>query len=152
RNDRRVRNRYQRPCHPAHINRIGPVKPPEIEFCRLCGACDLPVIVDAVAYPTKTELRDGFLTARRGLPPHVHDAEAHALCGHLPALTAGGQTVGAYVPVGSGPASIALIDSLVCGGGRVLLPIPRHDAAGLPMPLRWGEYRPGRLVDARYGL
>ena len=35
---------------------------------------------------------------------------------------------------------------------RVLLPVTRHDAGGIPLPLQWGEYRPGELVDARFGL
>ena len=50
------------------------------------------------------------------------------------------------------PARPNLIDSLLCRGVRVLLPAARHDAAGLPMPLQWGEYHPGGLVQARFGL
>lgn len=105
-----------------------------------------------MAAPTKTELRADILAARRGLAAHLHDAEAHALCGHLPAFIASGQTVCAYVPVGSEPGSIELIDSLIRRGVRVLLPVAHHDAAGLPEPLQWGEYRPGGLVEARFGL
>lgn len=119
---------------------------------RLCGVCEWAVIVDAVTSPTKTELRAEILTARRTLAPQVHDAEAHALCGHLPALISDGETVCAYVPVGSEPGSTELIDSLHRRGVRVLLPVARHDAAGLPVPLQWGEYRPGGLVQARFGL
>ena len=102
--------------------------------------------------PTKTELRAEILLARRALPPQLHDAEAHALCGHLPAFIASGETVCAYVPIGSEPGSAALIDSLLRRGVRVLLPVARHDRAGLPTPLQWGEYRPGGLVQARFGL
>ncbi|MGX9787868.1 5-formyltetrahydrofolate cyclo-ligase [Mycobacterium sp. MMS18-G62] len=102
--------------------------------------------------PTKTELRADILAARRALAPQVHDAEAHALCGGLSAVVDSGQTVCAYVPVGSEPGSIELIDSLVRRGVRVLLPVARHDAAGIPMPLQWGEYRPGNLVEGRFGL
>jgi 5-formyltetrahydrofolate cyclo-ligase len=112
----------------------------------------LPVIVDAVAGLTKSELRADILAARRGLAAHLHDAEAHALCGHLPTFVASGQTVCAYVPVGSEPGSIQLIDSLLRRGVRVLLPVARHDAAGIPEPLQWGEYRPDGLVEARFGL
>jgi len=108
--------------------------------------------VDAVACPTKTELRAEILLARRTLAPQLHDAEAHALCGHLPALIGGGETVCAYVPVGSEPGSAELIDSLLGRQVRVLLPVARHDAAGLPVPLQWGEYHPGGLVQARFGL
>ena len=108
--------------------------------------------MDAVAGPTKTELRAEILLARRTLAPQLHDAEAHALCGHLPALIGGGETVCAYVPVGSEPGSAELIDSLLRRGVRVLLPVARHDAAGLPVPLQWGEYRPGGLVRAQFRL
>jgi 5-formyltetrahydrofolate cyclo-ligase len=100
----------------------------------------------------KTELRAEILLARRALAPELHDAEAHALCSHLPGFIGGGNTVAAYVPVGSEPGSIELIDSLLRMGVRVLLPVARHDAAGIPMPLQWGQYRPGGLVQARFGL
>ncbi|WP_448407876.1 5-formyltetrahydrofolate cyclo-ligase [Mycolicibacterium sp. XJ647] len=101
---------------------------------------------------TKTELRAAILSARRALPPQEHDADAHALVTHLSALVAGGETVCAYVPVGSEPGSSELIDSLQRRGVEVLLPVARHDAAGIPLPLQWGRYRPGELVDARFGL
>ena len=119
---------------------------------RLCGTYERAVIVDAVGGPTKTELRAEILLARRTLAPQLHDAEAHALSGHLPALIAAGETVCAYVPVGSEPGSAELIDSLLRRGVRVLLPVARHDAAGVPVPLQWGEFRPGALVQARFGL
>jgi 5-formyltetrahydrofolate cyclo-ligase len=121
-------------------------------MCRLCGAGDAPVIVDAVVCRTKTELRAEILLARRVLAPHVRDAEALALCAHLPGFIGDGQTVCAYVPVGTEPGSLELIDSLLRRGVRVLLPVARHDTAGIPLPLRWGEYRPGDLVEARFGL
>jgi 5-formyltetrahydrofolate cyclo-ligase len=108
--------------------------------------------VDAVTGPTKTELRAEILLARRTLAPQLHDAEAHALSGHLPAFIGGGETVCAYVPIGSEPGSDELIDSLLRRGVRVLLPVARDDGAGLPVPLQWGEYRPGGLVQARFGL
>jgi 5-formyltetrahydrofolate cyclo-ligase len=117
-----------------------------------CDYCEEAVIVDAVAYPTKTELRAEILAARRALAPQLHDAEAHALCGHLPHFIGAGETVCAYVPVGSEPGSAQLIDTLLQREIRVLLPVARHDAAGLPVPLQWGEYRPGGLVQARFGL
>ena len=101
---------------------------------------------------TKTELRAQILLARRSLAPELRDAEAHALCSHLSAFISGGETVCAYVPVGSEPGSIELIDSLLRMDARVLLPVARHDAAGIPMPLQWGPYRPGDLVEARFGL
>ena len=35
---------------------------------------------------------------------------------------------------------------------RVLLPVALEDETGTPLPLQWGEYRAGGLVDARFGL
>lgn len=128
------------------------VKPLKAAFCRLCGACDLAVIVEAVAHPTKTQLRAELLAARRALPAHVHDAEALALCQHVAEFIGSGQTVCAYVPVGSEPGSMELIDSLLRRGARVLLPVTSTEPAGLAMPLQWGEYRPDSLVEARFGL
>lgn len=108
--------------------------------------------MDAVAWLTKTALREQLLLARRSAPPELHDADAHALSTHLPAVVRAGQTVCAYVPVGSEPGSVGLIDALLRLGTRVLLPVARHDVAGIPLPLQWGEYRPGTLVIARFGL
>jgi len=105
-----------------------------------------------VATPTKSQLRAEILTARRALAPHLHDAEAHALCAHLPGFVDVGQTVCAYVPVGSEPGSIELLGLLRRREVRVLLPVARLGAAGLPEPLQWGEYRPRGLVRARFGL
>lgn len=45
-----------------------------------------------------------------------------------------------------------LVDTLLRLGARVLLPVARSDAAGVPRPLQWGEYRPGELIDAPLGL
>jgi len=86
-----------------------------------CGFFEQAVIVDAVADPTKTELRAEILLARRTLAPEVHDAEAHALSVHLDALIDAGDTVCAYVPVGTEPGSAELLDSLVRRGVRVRL-------------------------------
>jgi 5-formyltetrahydrofolate cyclo-ligase len=108
--------------------------------------------VDAVAYSTKAELRAEILAARRAHAPQLHDAEAHAQCGHLATNVGAGETVCAYVPDGSEPGTVELIDSLLRRDVRVLLPVAHHDAAGLPVPLLWGEYRPGGLVAARFGL
>ncbi|BBX00719.1 5-formyltetrahydrofolate cyclo-ligase [Mycolicibacterium moriokaense] len=101
---------------------------------------------------SKAELRAAILTARRALTPREHDAEAQALIGHVAVLAIDGETVCAYVPVGSEPGSPDLIDALHRRGGRVLLPVARSDDAGNPQPMQWGEYRPGELVDAPYGL
>lgn len=100
----------------------------------------------------KAELRAAILAARRAVPAHEHDADAHALVGHATTLISAGETVCAYVPVGSEPGSLALIDSLHHRGVRVLLPVAMYDTAGVPQPLQWGEYMPGQLVEGRFGL
>jgi 5-formyltetrahydrofolate cyclo-ligase len=100
----------------------------------------------------KAELRAAILSARRALPPHEHDAEAYALTQHVAALSTGGRPVCAYVPVGSEPGNVELIDTLHRRQVRVLLPVARHDTAGIPQPLQWGEYRRDGLVEARFGL
>ena len=101
-----------------------------------------------MATASKPALREQLLAARREVTDAVHAAEAAALAGHLCAMVTGGTTVCAYVPVGTEPGSIALLDGLLRREARVLLPVV-HDADG---PLRWGEYRPGELVPARFGL
>lgn len=101
---------------------------------------------------SKAELRAELLSARGALTPEEHDREAQALVDHLLALVTVATTVCAYVPVGSEPGSIELVDALHRRGVRVLLPVARADTAGVPQPLQWGEYRPGELVEAPYGL
>jgi 5-formyltetrahydrofolate cyclo-ligase len=109
-------------------------------------------MVDPVASPTKAELRTAILHTRRTLTAEAHDSEALALCRHLRTVANSGDTVCAYVPVGSEPGSVELIDSLLRRDIRVLLPVACHDADDMPMPLQWGEYRPGGLTRARFGL
>jgi 5-formyltetrahydrofolate cyclo-ligase len=101
---------------------------------------------------TKAEVREVVLRARRLTSPEQRRAEADALAGHLPALVRAGDTVCAYVPVGPEPGSPAMLDALAGLGVRVLLPVAREDETGTPLPLQWGEYRAGGLVDARFGL
>jgi 5-formyltetrahydrofolate cyclo-ligase len=105
-----------------------------------------------VTTPTKAEMRARVLRARRKVTPEVHAREAAALAGHLAGIATRGRTVCAYVPIGSEPGSLAMLDDLHVRGVRVLLPVARHDDTGVPAPMRWGEYRPGTLVDARFGL
>jgi 5-formyltetrahydrofolate cyclo-ligase len=105
-----------------------------------------------VTSPNKAEMRTQMLRARRKVTQEVHAREAAALAGHLAGIAGPGRTVCAYVPIGSEPGSLAMLDELLARGVRVLLPVARHDDAGVPAPMRWGEYRPGTLVDARFGL
>jgi 5-formyltetrahydrofolate cyclo-ligase len=101
---------------------------------------------------TKAELRTAILADRRAVTPEAHDAEVQALCGHLTGGVGVGQTVCAYVPIKFEPGSIALLDTLLRLDARVLIPVARVDAGGVPQPLQWGEYQPGRLVTAQFGL
>ena len=45
-----------------------------------------------------------------------------------------------------------MLDVVLRRGGRVLLPVARTTADDSPVALQWGEYRPGQLVAARFGL
>lgn len=101
--------------------------------------------------PTKAELRAEILASRRAVLAEVRAAETAALSGHLAAIARSGETLCAYAPVGSEPGSLSMLDAVRALGVTVLLPVAREDAAGTPLPLRWGEYR-GTLVDARFGL
>ena len=103
---------------------------------------------------TKAQRRRELLAARRAVPESVHRNEARRLCEHLSAavgaLTAGrARTVGAYLPVGSEPGSVQLLDELRRLCDEVLLPVT---AEGDDRPLSWGHYIPGTLVAARFGL
>jgi 5-formyltetrahydrofolate cyclo-ligase len=101
---------------------------------------------------TKTALREQLQSARRGVADRVRAAEARMLGKHLERVVSGGSTVCAYVPVGVEPGSLEMLDVLLRRAGRVLLPVARTAADGTPMPLRWGEYRPGGLTRGPWGL
>lgn len=97
---------------------------------------------------TKDALRAAVLRARRSVPAAQRADEANALLRHVDRAVPDGSIVAAYVPVGSEPGSLDLLDALHRRGVRVLLPV----TAGRGQPLRWGDYRPGGLVDAAFGL
>lgn len=97
-------------------------------------------------------MRERLLAARRSVSDDAHAAEARALTEHLDAALSSDGTVCAYVPVGAEPGSIAMLDVLLARAGRVLLPVARTGADDSPAALQWGEYRPGELVAARFGL
>ncbi|CAM2868711.1 5-formyltetrahydrofolate cyclo-ligase [Mycobacterium intermedium] len=105
-----------------------------------------------MATASKTALRDRLLVARRRVADEVRADEARKLAKHATALVSPTCTVCAYVPVGSEPGSIEMLDALLRRAGRVLLPVARTDADNSPLPLLWGEYRPGELTTARWGL
>jgi 5-formyltetrahydrofolate cyclo-ligase len=104
---------------------------------------------------TKAALREQLLAARGGVADAVRAAEARMLTDHLEPVVSSGSTVCAYVPVGTEPGSIELLDMLLRRSGRVLLPVARTTGPGnngTPLPLRWGEYRRGALVPGPWGL
>jgi len=108
-----------------------------------------------MATTSKAALRDQLLAARRHVADDVRAAEARQVCERLEALESivtSGSTVCAYVPVGTEPGSIEMLDMLLRRAGRVLLPVARTTAENTPLPLSWGEYRPGTLTTARWGL
>lgn len=102
--------------------------------------------------PDKAALRARLLADRRTVCQHVHDVEARALGAHVGGLVAAGSTVCAYVPVGTEPGSTAMLDAVARRGVRVLLPVVHTAADGTPLPLLWGEYRPGHLEAGPFGL
>ena len=101
---------------------------------------------------SKAELRAKLLAARRGVSDEVQADEARLLDQHLERLVPRGSTVCAYAPVGTEPGTLGMLDALLRRAGRVLLPAARTAADGTPLPLRWGEYRPGALTRGRWGL
>jgi 5-formyltetrahydrofolate cyclo-ligase len=100
----------------------------------------------------KAALREQLLAARRSVADDVRADEARSLNDHVGAVLTSGSTVCAYVPVGAEPGSVDMLDELLRQAGRVLLPVARTAADDTPLTLQWGEYRPGRLVTARFGL
>ena len=102
--------------------------------------------------PSKAALREQLLAARGGVADAVRAAEARMLSEHLELMVTSGSTVCAYVPLGTEPGSIEMVDMLLRRARRVLLPVARTTADNVPLPLRWGEYRPGALVPGPWGL
>lgn len=111
-------------------------------------------MVEDMQIADKAALRAELLTARRALPEHQRAVEATALQQRLTEWSTDADTVCAYVPVGAEPGAIAMLDTLHDRGLRVLLPIARttDDDTDTPLPLSWGQYHPGRLDTARFGL
>lgn len=108
-----------------------------------------------MATTSKAALRDQLLAARRHVADDVRATEARQLCERLEALegiVTSDSTICAYVPVGTEPGSIEMLDMLLRRIERVLLPVARTAADNTPLPLSWGEYRPGTLTTGRWGL
>ncbi|OMC35352.1 5-formyltetrahydrofolate cyclo-ligase [Mycobacterium colombiense] len=108
-----------------------------------------------MATTSKAALRDQLRAARRHVADDVRATEARQLCERLAALESivtSDSTICAYVPVGTEPGSIEMLDMLLRRTERVLLPVARTAADNTPLPLSWGEYRPGTLTTGRWGL
>jgi len=105
-----------------------------------------------MATPSKAALREQLLAARSGVADAVRAAEARKFSEHLELLVTSDSTVCAYLPVGTEPGSIDMVDMLLRRSRRVLLPVARTTGDDMPLPLRWGEYRPGALVPGPWGL
>ncbi len=104
---------------------------------------------------SKTALREQLIAARGQVADEVHAAEAQLLGERLDSpecVVSSDSTVCAYVPVGMEPGSVEMLDMLLRRARRVLLPVARTAADNTPLPLCWGEYRPGTLVAGRWGL
>lgn len=88
--------------------------------------------------PTKARWRAQLLAQRAEVAPETHDAEARALAYQVAQLdgAARGTTVCAYVPFGTEPGSLAMLDALRARGARVLLPLVPPE----PGPLDWAVY------------
>jgi 5-formyltetrahydrofolate cyclo-ligase len=109
-------------------------------------------MVEDVETANKDALRRQLLAARRRVADDVRGSEARLLSDHLEPVITGSVTGCAYVPVGTEPGSTGMLDMLLRRSARVLLPVARTAADDKPLPLRWGEYRPGALVPGPWGL
>lgn len=105
-----------------------------------------------MAAASKAVLREQLLAARSGVADAVRAEEARMLCDHVERAVSSGSTVCAYVPMGTEPGSMALLDMLLRKAGRVLLPVARTASDDTSLRLRWGQYRPGELIRGRWGL
>ncbi|MQA15944.1 MAG: 5-formyltetrahydrofolate cyclo-ligase [Pseudonocardiaceae bacterium] len=90
-------------------------------------------------------MRRSIEAARRALPDAVREAEAASLTVATTLLMVPGQTVCAYYPLASEPASPAALEVLRSTGCRVLLPVVGADAGPLDWAVHDGEMRSGPL-------
>jgi 5-formyltetrahydrofolate cyclo-ligase len=96
----------------------------------------------------KRDWRRRLQDSRKAVPAEQRESEAQALAEAVREIGWHSATVCAYVPVGTEPGSIALLDALRAAGRRVLLPIVTGAA-----PLDWGVYfGADSLVPGPYGL
>ncbi|GLZ41772.1 5-formyltetrahydrofolate cyclo-ligase [Actinokineospora sp. NBRC 105648] len=93
--------------------------------------------LDATRAWTKDQWRRALLAERRRVPASVRFDEAMQLTALLTSgrVVSRGQTLCAYVPIGSEPGSVQMLDEVAEHGVRILLPI----VAGAG-PLDWAWY------------
>jgi 5-formyltetrahydrofolate cyclo-ligase len=106
--------------------------------------------LDATRAWTKARWRRELHAGRRAVPASVRFAEAMALSAQLTSgrVVRPGQTLCAYVPVGSEPGSAHMLDDVADFGVRVLLPVVAGQG-----PLDWAWYAgPDSLRPGPYGL
>ncbi len=103
---------------------------------------------------SKSDWRTHVLRERRSVTLEVRAAEATALVRSVTSAAAalaprpGARTACAYVPVGSEPGSVAMLDALRTAEWRILLPV-----TGAPGPLEWSEFTGAdSLAPAAHGL
>ncbi|HEX6352267.1 5-formyltetrahydrofolate cyclo-ligase [Actinophytocola sp.] len=99
---------------------------------------------------TKWRWRKELVAERRRVPAAVRFSEALSLSKHLTSgrIVRPGQTVCAYVPIGSEPGSAQMLEDLTDFGARVLLPVVTGEG-----PLDWGWYAgKDSLRPGPYGL
>ncbi|MFC9517639.1 5-formyltetrahydrofolate cyclo-ligase [Nocardiaceae bacterium NPDC056970] len=101
---------------------------------------------------SKAEWRAHVLRARREVTSDTQASEARTLATGAVSVAgstaSAGATVCAYVPVGSEPGSIEMLDALRAAGFRVLVPV-----TGEPGPLQWAEFTGADgLAAAGHGL
>src|ERR1700722_8163202 len=92
-----------------------------------------------MATASKAALRERLLAARDRVADTVRADEARMLCEYLEPTVSSGSTVCAYVPVGSEPGSLQMLDMLLRRAGRVLLPVSRPADGGPRAPPGGGQ-------------
>lgn len=100
---------------------------------------------------SKARLRSELIAARRAVADDVRRAESDQLCDHLAAAVDDATVVCAYVPMGTEPGSVEILEELSRLCATVLLPVARTGPDGEHLPLHWGRYEPGRLSPGRFG-
>ena len=96
----------------------------------------------------KSELRRVARARRAAVIPSVRAERDRAILEHLGAVVTAGMVVCAYVPDDDEAGGSGLLESLVLGGARVLLPV--SPSVG---PLGWATYSgPADLVGGRFGI